>query len=277
MHAKKAPKPQAVHASDFLEKLGSAEAPEAVATGTATGSAGGQARDSDPANRRFAEEVQSMMKCAHDFAAKVGREEPAPDGAAVEDFRVQFEKVAAASPDRGEPWASDVSSFVCATLEEADAANLAKAGKLEQPLVATVNYHIAQWDAARKKVRDFEAQERHRVESEGVQEARRVEEARASVAAAMNAAAIGFGLALALVFCLVLAAIESSLRGIRDSMADLASRDFGSLPLPLVNDEVSAPAASSAPESIKLRGMDLDMGDPLEVEYQIPEEAISRN
>ncbi len=281
VHARKSPRPQAVKPEDFLEKLGSGAASDKAASVPATmAGAGEPAGDGSPATRPYADEVQAMMKCAHDFAHKVGREEAEPDAAALEDFRQQLEKVAAASPERGQPWAGSVSNFVCATLDEGDAVTLAKAGKLDQPLVAAVNYHIAQWDAARIKVRDFEALERHRVETESVQESRRLEEARAAVGSAMTAAGIGFAMALALVFCLILAGIESSLRGIRDSLDDLASRDVSAVPLPVVHEEVSAPAAAAAHhEAMVLHGMDLDleMGDPLEVEYQIPEEAISRS
>lgn len=277
VHARKAPKPKPVTADDFLEQLNTAvtTAPGAPAAGTAE-TAAAAAASTDPANRRFAEEVQAMLKCAHDFAARAGRDEAPLDAAAVEDFRSQFEKVAQATPERGEAWAGDVSQFVCSTLEEKDALSAAKAGHLEQPLVATVNYHIARWDEAHRKVHEFDAQEKRRVESETVQEGRRMVEAQAGVSAALQAAGLSFALFLALAACLILAGIDASLRGIRNSLEDLAARDLAGVPLPLVSEEVDAQgaAAESAKGSRDLG--EIHLSDPMEVEYQIPEQALGR-
>ncbi|MDE3009879.1 MAG: hypothetical protein KGI67_03240 [Pseudomonadota bacterium] len=289
VHARKAPKAEAVSTDELLEKLNAVPTPPAAGEpATGATAAPGKPKDSEAGSRRYADEVQAMVKCAHAFALKNGNDEAEPDPAATEDFRAQFEKVAAASPDRGDPWAGDVSRFVCSLLEDKDAGALAKAGKLNQPLVTAVNFHIAQWDAARRKVHEFEAQEKRRVEAETVNESHRVAAAWAAAGAAVNAAAVCFGLVLALAACLVLAGIEANLRGIRNSLEDLVGREPDAGPLPVMDEEVAAPAAAHSiaptvmPATVSataptLRALDdALLDDPLEVEYQIPEEAISR-
>lgn len=289
VHARKAPKAEAVSVDDLLEKLKAVPtAPAAGESATSGSTAPAEPKASDAGSRPYADEVQAMVKCAHAFALKNGNDEAEPDPASTEDFRAQFEKVAAASPDRGDPWAGDVSRFVCSLLEEQDANALAKAGKLNQPLVTAVNFHIAQWDAAHRKAHEFEVQEKRRVETETVNESHRVAAAWAAAGAAVNAAAVCFGLVLALAACLVLAGIESNLRGIRTSLEDLVGREPDAGPLPVMDEEVPVPAAAHAvaPTTMPaaapvtapvLRALDdALLDDPLEVEYQIPEEAISR-
>ena len=194
-----------------------------------------------------------------------------PDPAAVEAFRAQFEKVAAASPERGEPWASDVSTFACSALEEKDVTRLGKDGKLNEPLVSAINFHIQRWDEARRKVRDFEAEEKRRVERETRAEAQRIQESRAAVATALTAAGVSFALFLAIAVCLLLAAIESNLRAMQRSLTVLASRE---VVLPVAVEGGSLAETLPAGGPINLTEVALE--DPLEVEYEIPEEAISR-
>jgi len=274
VHPRKAPKPHAVSTDDFVEKLGNDS--KAVVEGAHAETPAGEGtppegKAGDTGNRRFAEEVEAMLKCEREFNKKIGRDVADPDPAAVEAFRAQFEKVADASPERGEPWASDVSTFACSALEEKDVTRLGKDGKLQEPLVTAINFHIQRWDEARRKLHAFEAEEKRRVERETRVEAQRVQDARAGVAAALTSASLSFAVFLAIAACLLLAAIESNLRAMQHSLALLATREVV-LPVATEGGHTAAPQPSGEP--IHLTEVALE--DPLEVEYQIPEEAIAR-
>jgi hypothetical protein len=287
VHARKPPKAHAVSSDEFLEKLGSEGVKASGEAPAATTDASDKATEPEAANRRFAEEVQTMLKCERSFDKKIGREQPEPDAAAVEAFRAQFEKVAMASPERGEPWAGDVSQFVCATLDERDATNLGKNGKLDQPLVAAINFHIAKWDEGRRKLHEFEVEDKRRVEREARIEAQRVQDARASVGSALTAAGVSFAIFLAIAFCLILSAIESNLRAVRDALELMATREPGLLGAAPAARQPPAPSAPSVPVSAASYGNRREQGpinlteialeDPLEVEYRIPDESLSRS
>ena len=241
-------------------------------------------------SHKYSTEVRAMMRCGRAFNKLIGRDLPDQDAAAIEEFRAQFERIAGASPDRGDAWASDVSDFACATLRETEAARVAKAGKLEDPLVTAINFHIPRWDEARRKIHEFDAQEKRRVEAETIIEARRVEEARASVGNALFAAAISFGLFLVLGICFILSGIEAALWSLQSSVNHLANRDFSVTPLPVTEVEpIEAAAyqpmhhpATTAKAAHAGRDQreptvsvdDLSLTDPSDLEYQVPPEAM---
>lgn len=285
VHARKAPKAKAPTPEAFFAALRDGAEPQGAAPPAAAQGrsgdlaklpvAGGEAAPAADGAQRLVGEAQNMMKCSHEFNTSVGSSQADPDPAATEDFRGQLVKVADASVDRGAAWAGDAARFVCAVFDEKEAAELAKAGKLDQPLVSAVNFHIAQWDAAHQRVHDFEAQEKKRVEVEGAIAARHLAEAREGLSAALGAAGTSAATAVALLACLLLAAIESQLHAIRLGLDDPSLPDYGADAVPVVHEAVAAPM-TPAPPPPPAAAPPLEMADPLEVEYQIPEEAISR-
>ena len=97
-------------------------------------------------------------------------------------------------------------------------------GKVKSVFFTVLNFHMKAWDDIQQAKTQFEQAEQERVEKERMQEELRIAQARAEALYSATAAAAAFGLFMLLALYLLGAKIETNLRGIDRSLADMAQQ-----------------------------------------------------
>ena len=175
----------------------------------------------------YLEEVTRLYRCSVDFAGKVGAQTDEDDNASaaqrVEALRSQIE--AFAKPEhRGPAWVKSLTTFTCAALADPAIIAMRKDGKVKSVFFTVLNFHMKAWDDIQQAKTQFEQAEQERVEKERMQEELRIAQARAEALYSATAAAAAFGLFMLLALFLLGAKIETNLRGIDRSLADMAQQ-----------------------------------------------------
>ena len=175
----------------------------------------------------YLEEATQLYRCSVEFGKKVGAETDAEDNASaaqrVELLRADIESHASAG-HRGQPWVKSLAQFTCAALADPAIIAMRKEGKVKSVFIPVLNFHMSAWDGIQDEKSRFEQAERDRVEKERMEEELRIAEARASAVFSATAAGAAFGIFMLLALYLLGAKIETNLRGIDQSLADIAQQ-----------------------------------------------------
>ena len=175
----------------------------------------------------YLEDVTQLYRCSVEFGKKVGAETEAEDNAAaaqrVEALRAQIESFAKEG-QRGQPWVKSLTTFTCSALADPAIIAMRKEGKVKSVFFPVLNFHMAAWDGIQSEKSRFEQAERDRVEKERMEEEQRIAEARANAVFSATAAGVAFGIFMLLALYLLGAKIESNLRGLDQSLAEIAQR-----------------------------------------------------
>ena len=175
----------------------------------------------------YLEDVTQLYRCSVEFGKKVGAETEAEDNAAaaqrVEALRAQIESFAKEG-QRGQPWVKSLTTFTCSALADPAIIAMRKEGKVKSVFFPVLNFHMAAWDGIQSEKSRFEQAERDRIEKERMEEAQRIAEARANAVFSATAAGVAFGIFMLLALYLLGAKIESNLRGLDQSLAEIAQR-----------------------------------------------------
>ena len=175
----------------------------------------------------YLEDVTQLYRCSVEFGKKVGAETEAEDNATaaqrVEALRAQIESFAKEG-QRGQPWVKSLTTFTCSALADPAIIAMRKEGKVKSVFFPVLNFHMAAWDGIQSEKSRFEQAERDRVEKERMEEEQRIAEARANAVFSATAAGVAFGIFMLLALYLLGAKIESNLRGLDQSLAEIAQR-----------------------------------------------------
>ena len=175
----------------------------------------------------YLEDVTQLYRCSVEFGKKVGAETEAEDNATaaqrVEALRAQIESFAKEG-QRGQPWVKSLTTFTCSALADPAIIAMRKEGKVKSVFFPVLNFHMAAWDGIQSEKSRFEQAERDRVEKERMEEEQRIAEARANAVFSATAAGAAFGIFMLLALYLLGAKIESNLRGLDQSLAEIAQQ-----------------------------------------------------
>ena len=117
-----------------------------------------------------------------------------------------------------------MAQFTCAALADPAIIAMRKEGKVKSVFIPVLNFHMSAWDGIQDEKSRFEQAERDRVEKERMEEELRIAEARASAVFSATAGGAAFGIFMLLALYLLGAKIETNLRGIDQSLADIAQQ-----------------------------------------------------
>ena len=171
-----------------------------------------------PPSLKYLEDVTRLYRCSTDFARKVNAEIEETDNAVtagrVEDLRSRMEGIAQAKTYRGERYIASAVQFTCAALGDPAIIAMRKEGKIKSVFFPVLDFHLKRWDAIEEEKAAYESAESARVEREKMEEAARIQEAKARALLELSAAGIAFGVFMVLALYLVLAKIEINLRAL---------------------------------------------------------------
>ncbi len=170
------------------------------------------------ASGKYLEEAKQLLDVNYKFQLQFDPKAKSPSEAQIEDLRGGLQRVSDADEDRGQAFATDLVKYVNAVLSSPEVIQAAKDGRSRPAFFRALTKFVKEWDDAKAKVKKHNAAEAARVEREKDAEAASIGATKAQSMASLTSAAMAFGAFLALAFYLIVAAVESNLRGIRESV-----------------------------------------------------------
>ena len=207
--------------TDLVKELTKAEpAPAATATRNARGKVVKKATPSPSEPKIFLDEATKLQQCATNFQQQSNPKATAATAGQIESLRYNIQRIAEARRyDRGQPYVTEAVRFVCAVLSHPAVVAAAKEGRAKDAFFSSLRVHINLWDAQKEKIKKHNSDEAERVRNEEAAESAKVAASKATAMTSLMQAGMAFGVFLALAFYLIVAAMESNLRGIHESLA----------------------------------------------------------
>ena len=175
----------------------------------------------------YHEQAKKIYECASSIAGKAGITVDTSSSSEIanqiENLRSQLERVADNRVDGTKQdeaaWIDAVSEFVCVLSNTPAVIEARKAEKIKGIVIPAINYHLNTWENKKKSDRDFRLKEAKRVASERATEELRVIGDRAQAATLGMVAGGSFLAFMALALYLLLAKMETNLRGIEKAVS----------------------------------------------------------
>ena len=172
-----------------------------------------------PPALKYLEDVTYLYRCTTQFAKQVTAEVEPTDNATVaqgiENLRSQIDTLAKQQQHRGERWVKSVVKFTCDALSDPQIVAFRKDNKIKSVVISTLNFHLRRWDQIADERAEFDRSEVERVDREAMQARQEQNEARSRALQALTGAGVAFAVFMALAFYLILAKIETNLRGLQ--------------------------------------------------------------
>lgn len=206
---------KSVAIDDFLKTLNT----QAPPTEAPNADAGLPELTAPPAPVKYKVEASKIMGCFQesDKLAGISLAETTPT--AGEDFRKQLQEVAdLKSKDRGQPFVTSAAKLTCDLMLNPRIIEYRKAKPQAEIFFPILNFYMNAWDDLKLAAQEFEANEQARVSQQEEAEQKRVELSKEAAKSTLIVAAGAFALFMAIALSLIVAAIESNLRRISESL-----------------------------------------------------------
>jgi hypothetical protein len=214
--AKVAPK-ETINVEDFLKQLKPKAAQQQEKSEEESDKEEAQQPPAKPSKPPFEVEAAKLAGCAKESNAKSGWD-PVPD-ALNENLR-QFLETRSNFRNRGQEWVDSLVTFACAAMLHNEVIAYKKANKGVSILGPAMTFHIKSWDQIQDNIEAFNRDEERRINSERTEKMIRVGIAKEKATNALIFAGITFSIFMALALYLIIAAIESNLRNINESIQE---------------------------------------------------------
>lgn len=170
-----------------------------------------------PTKPPFEAEAVKLAGCAKESNAKSGWD-PVPDS--INESLRQFLETRSNYRNRGQEWVDSLVTFACAAMLHNEVIAYKKANKGVSTLGLITAFHIKSWDQIQDNIEAFNRNEERRINSERAEEIVRVGIAKEKAISALIFAGVTFSIFMALALYLIIAAIESNLRNINESIQE---------------------------------------------------------